>query len=90
MTVAFSQSTGRCTETVVPSPMQLLMSSLSAVKLDQPLHDRKPKPRAVMRAIVGRARLEERIAHVRQVIFADADASIFDLKHHGGVLRLAP
>ena len=52
------------------------MSSFAAVQLDQPLHDRKAEAGAVMRAVVGGAHLEERIADVAQIILADADAGI--------------
>ena len=51
---------------------------LAAMQGDQALDDRQSEPGAVVAAVIGRARLEERIAEPRQVAFADADAGILD------------
>src|SRR5436190_1955686 len=50
---------------------------LSSVQLDQPFHDRQPESRSIVRTVVGGTHLEERIAHVAQIVFSDADAGIF-------------
>ena len=44
----------------------------------QPFHDRDAKPGPIMAAVIGRARLEERIADARKVVRGDADAGVFD------------
>ncbi len=51
---------------------------LAAVQRQQSLDDRKAEPGAVVAAVVGRARLEERIADARQIVAADADAGVLD------------
>ncbi len=53
----------------------------AAVQRHQALDDREAEPGAVVAAVVGRARLEERIADARQILGADADAGILDRDH---------
>ena len=54
------------------------------MEFDQTLHDRQAEACAVMRTIIGGADLEERIADVAQIVFADADTGIF---HGEGIMR---
>ena len=51
---------------------------LAAVQPHQALDDRQAEPGAVVAAVVGRARLEERLAEARQIVVADADAGVLD------------
>ena len=75
--------------TRVPSPSRLAISTLAAVQRDQALDDRQAEPGAVVAAVVGRARLEERIADARQIVGADADAGVLDRDRRCGALALA-
>ena len=54
------------------------MLDLAAVQRHQALDDRKPEAGAVVAAVVGGARLEERPADARQIVGADADAGVLD------------
>src|SRR5437763_14786964 len=62
-------------------PDAALDIDLAAMKLDEPLHDRKPKSRSIVWPVVGRARLEEGIADMPQLVLADTDAVILDAQH---------
>ena len=73
--------------TRVPSPSRLAMLELAAVQRHQALDDRKPEPGAVVAAVVGAARLEERIADARQIVVADADAGVLDRDDDARPLR---
>src|SRR3974377_1793193 len=50
---------------------------VAAMQPNQAFHDGQPEAGAVVPPVVGGARLEERLAHPRQIVFADADAGIF-------------
>src|SRR3974390_1482510 len=52
--------------------------NVAVVQTDQPFDDGKAKPGAVLAAIVGRIRLEERLAQARQIGFTNTDARILD------------
>src|SRR5262245_51886597 len=51
---------------------------LAAMQGDQAFDDRQSEPGAVVPAVIGRPRLEERRTDTRQVGLADADAGILD------------
>src|SRR5262245_3650052 len=57
-------------------PKPALDANVAAVQRQQALDDRNAEPGAVMAAVVGRARLEERIADARQVLGVDTDARV--------------
>src|SRR5262245_6191757 len=49
---------------------------LTAMQRHQPLNDREPQSGSIVATVVGRARLEERIADARHVLGVDPDAGI--------------
>ena len=79
---AVSQSSGRRTVTRVPSPSRLRIVDVAAMQLDQALDDRQAEAGAVVTAVIGGARLEERIADAAQIVLADADAGVLDRDGH--------
>src|SRR5215469_552424 len=50
----------------------------AAMQRQQSFHDRHAEAGPVVAAVVGRARLKERLAHPRQILFPDADPGILD------------
>src|SRR5579862_7407404 len=58
----------------------------AAVQPHQAFDDGKPQARAAMAAVIGDAGLEIRLADPRQILVADADATVLD--HEGDVARL--
>src|SRR5262245_24954798 len=51
---------------------------LAAVQRSQSLHDREPEAGPVVPPIIGRTRLEKRLAQARKIVLADADAGVLD------------
>ena len=83
---AASQLSGRRTRHARALAQPACDVHLAAVQRHQALHDRKPEPGAVMAAIIGAARLEERPADARQIVGADANAGVLDRDHDVGRL----
>src|SRR6266545_3991575 len=69
-----------------PLPDPALDGDVAAMQRQQPLHDREAEPGAVVAAVVGGARLEERVADARQILGIDADAGVGDGDRDGAAL----